>query len=242
MSTNIPVERRKEISQCLGVKEVEKHDKYLGLPTLGRSKRQVFVGIVERVSQKLKEWKEKSLSQAGNEVILKAVIQAFPSYAIEIEKEVARFFWGSTLEDNKCHWANWSKLTMAKTNGGVGFWELHYFNLAMLGKQLWGLMRDPNTLSARILHSNYFPRGDILNVGFDFKPSYLWRRLLSARDLVEKGRAWIVGNGKSISISNERRIGMDRLSTPGSAISEEWMDKKVESIIEVDTGLWNQLL
>lgn len=222
------------MSQCLGVKEVEKHDKYLGLPTLiGRSKWQVFAGIVERVGQKLKEWKEKSLSQAGKEVLLKAVIQAIPSYAMncflfplttcqEIEKEGARFFWGSTLEDRKCHWVNWSKLTTAKANGGVGFRGLHYFNLALLGKQLWGLMQDPKTLSARILRSKYFPRGDVLNAGLGFKPSYLWCSLLTARDLVKEGRAWIVGNGKSISIRNERWIGMDRLSTPRSAISEEW--------------------
>lgn len=59
----------------------KKHGKYLGLPTLiGRSKRHVYAKIVERVSQKMKDWKEKSLSQADKEVSLKAILQAIPSY------------------------------------------------------------------------------------------------------------------------------------------------------------------
>lgn len=38
MSTNISVEKRKELSTILGVKDVNKHMQYLGLPTLiGRS-------------------------------------------------------------------------------------------------------------------------------------------------------------------------------------------------------------
>lgn len=40
VSSNISVERRKELSDRLGVREVEQHSKYLGLPTLiGRSKK-----------------------------------------------------------------------------------------------------------------------------------------------------------------------------------------------------------
>lgn len=35
---------------------------------------------MDRVIQKLKDWKNKSLSQAGKEVLIKAVIQAIPSF------------------------------------------------------------------------------------------------------------------------------------------------------------------
>lgn len=118
----------------------------------------------------------------------------------------------------------------------MGFRELHYFNLAMLGKQLWGLMQNPNSLSARILRSKYFPRGDVLSAGLGFKPSYLWRSLSAARELVKEGMAWMVGNGKSISISKDRWIGTDKLNASRSAISDAWIEKRVESIIESDTG------
>lgn len=92
------------IRDRLGVSEVEQHKKYLGLPTLiGKSKKKVFGIILERVHKKLKGWKDKLLSKAEKEVLLKAVIQAIPSYAMsyflfpstlceEIEKAMARFF------------------------------------------------------------------------------------------------------------------------------------------------------
>lgn len=129
MNSNISADKRKELSLILGVREVESHSKYLGLPTLiGRSKKQVFAGITERVLQKMRDWKEKTLSQARKEVLIKTVIQAIPSYAMncflfpltlcqEIEKASARFFWGSTIEERKCHWAGWDILTTSKAKG-----------------------------------------------------------------------------------------------------------------------------
>lgn len=83
VSSNISGTMKTELSQLLGVKEVEQHTKYLGLPTLiGRSKKRVFAGTMERILQKIKDWKEKSLSQAGKEVLIKSVIQSIPSYVM----------------------------------------------------------------------------------------------------------------------------------------------------------------
>lgn len=58
---NIQEEKRREICSILGVIEVAQHSKYLGLPTLiGRSKKAVFATIVEKIMQKMKDWKEKN--------------------------------------------------------------------------------------------------------------------------------------------------------------------------------------
>jgi hypothetical protein len=60
-------------------------EKYLGLLALvGRSKKMTFAGIQGRVCKKLKGWKEKFLSQAGREVLLKVVVQAIPTYSMSI--------------------------------------------------------------------------------------------------------------------------------------------------------------
>lgn len=50
----------------MGVKTMNGHSKYLGLlAVFGRSKKEVFALVVERVSKKIKGWKEKFLSRAG---------------------------------------------------------------------------------------------------------------------------------------------------------------------------------
>ena len=55
--------------------------KYLGLPSLiGRSKKQVFTEIKERVGKKMLGWKEKLLSIGGKEILIKVVVQAMPTY------------------------------------------------------------------------------------------------------------------------------------------------------------------
>ncbi|KAL0307005.1 UNVERIFIED_CONTAM: hypothetical protein Sradi_6117800 [Sesamum radiatum] len=65
----------------IGVEVVNKHEKYLGLPTVGgRSKREMFVSLKNRAWSKMQGWGAKRLSQAGRMVLIKVVAQAIPTY------------------------------------------------------------------------------------------------------------------------------------------------------------------
>lgn len=56
-------------------------EKYLGLlAVVGKSKNKTFASIKGRVRVKLSGWKEKLLSQAGREILIKAMIEAIPTY------------------------------------------------------------------------------------------------------------------------------------------------------------------
>ena len=82
------------------------HTKYLGLPSIiGRSKKLVFAEIKEKVGKKLVGWKGKLLSVVGKKVLIKAVVQAIPTYTISyfqlpkslcevLEKLMRSFWWG----------------------------------------------------------------------------------------------------------------------------------------------------
>ena len=75
------------ITNYLGIKEVATHDKYLGLPTIiGRSKSAVFSSIKDRIWQKIHDWNEHRLSRARKEVMIKAVVQAIPTYSMSCFK------------------------------------------------------------------------------------------------------------------------------------------------------------
>ncbi|KAL5560825.1 hypothetical protein UlMin_037036 [Ulmus minor] len=71
----------------LGIPRVRCHEKYLGLPCFtGKNKQGIFSSIKDRVWNKLCGWKSKLLSAGGREVLSKAVIQAIPSYAMNLFK------------------------------------------------------------------------------------------------------------------------------------------------------------
>jgi hypothetical protein len=98
-----------------GLQATQKYEKYLGLTTLvGKSRSKAFKNIKDRVWDWLQSWKVNFLSQAGKEVLLKAVIQAIPTYGMsvfllpvtlckEINRLMQRFWWGHKENNSKIH-------------------------------------------------------------------------------------------------------------------------------------------
>ena len=65
---------KEEIKNVLGVNEIRSYERYLGLPSLvGLGKKSSFSYIKERMWRKLQGWEGKLLSQAGREVLIKAI-------------------------------------------------------------------------------------------------------------------------------------------------------------------------
>lgn len=84
---SISLETREHIKEELGVPEIRKYEKYLGLPSLvGRNKKASFNYIKEWIWRKIQGWKEKLLSQARREILIKVVVQAFPIYTMSCFK------------------------------------------------------------------------------------------------------------------------------------------------------------
>lgn len=57
----------------------------------------------------------------------------------------------------KTAWVAWDSMTMPKYKGGMGFRDIEIFNLALLARQVWCIISEPDTLSAKVLKSVYFP-------------------------------------------------------------------------------------
>ncbi|XP_042950197.1 uncharacterized protein LOC122282305 [Carya illinoinensis] len=143
-SSNTPTAVRRQIQREAGVPVCGNYEKYLGLPAMiGRSRYNTFREVKERVWARLNNWKNLFLSQAGKEILLKAVIQAIPTYSMsvfmlprrickQISSLMARFWWGHKEKDNKIQWRSWDKLGDSKRDGGLGFRDLECFNQAML--------------------------------------------------------------------------------------------------------------
>ena len=95
---------------------------------------------------------------------------------------------------------------MPKCRGGMGFQDLHSFNLAMLAKQVWRLLSAPDSLCARVLRARYYPNGRLLNARVKSGSSYTWQSVMVGLQCFKKGYIWRVGDGTQINIWDDHWI------------------------------------
>ena len=62
--------------------------------------------------------------------------------------------WNENGDKKKIHWVAWDKLCESKDNGGLSFRDIEDFNQALLAKQAWKLLNEPNCLLARFLRAD----------------------------------------------------------------------------------------
>jgi hypothetical protein len=112
---------------------------------VGKSRVAAFMGVKNRIWERINGWKEKFFSQAGKEVLLKAVIQSIPTYTMsvfqlpktlckDINSMMAKFWWGHKGSDARIAWMSWERMGRAKVKGGMGYRDLENFNMALLAK------------------------------------------------------------------------------------------------------------
>uniref|UniRef100_A0A803P795 Reverse transcriptase domain-containing protein n=1 Tax=Cannabis sativa TaxID=3483 RepID=A0A803P795_CANSA len=119
-STNTVNHVREDINSLLQMPQADERSMYLGLPsTMGRNKSAVLGFLKDRVRKKLQGWDSKVLSCCK-----------------DIESTMARFWWKISSKENKgIPWMSWDRMCNSKNNRGLGFRNLHDFNLVLLGKQ-----------------------------------------------------------------------------------------------------------
>jgi hypothetical protein len=239
------------ITASAGLQASSNLDKYLGLQALiGRSKTPSFADMRGRVHKRLKGWKEKFLSQAGREILIKAVVQAIPTYSMSIFKlpkalcrslnsMMNRFWWGRKQDERGTCWKSWTILGVAKKKGGMGFRDLETFNLALLAKQGWRLIQQPGSLLSRIMCEKYYPNSSFMHALLGHNPSYAWRSFVASKDILKKGLQWRIGNGISTKIWGDQWLPIlgKRLNyNPAKGLDP---DTRVCSLIDRQSGGWN---
>lgn len=164
-----------------------------------------------KVLSKISNWQHKLFSSGGKEILIKAVAQAVPAYAMsmfkiplglcnDIPRAMTRFWWGAKEDKKGIHWGKLEKLSYAKIKGGLGFRDVSCFNQVLLAKQGWRLLQNPESLVAKVIKARYYKNTDFLNAKVGLSPSFIWRSILWGRQVLQKGTRWRIGNGEKIQI------------------------------------------
>ena len=147
---------------------------------------------------------------------------------------IRKFWWGSKEGKRKPHWVFWQTMTQPKGMGGLGFKDFELFNLAMLARQAWRLLQNPEAVSAWLLKRIY-----VLPATLGSHPSQIWRAIVEGRDILNQGLIRRVCNGNTTHIWNDNWLPRDemlhpygcRVQNPPSLVSE---------LIDHTTATWNR--
>lgn len=93
---------------------------------------------------------------------------------------------------------NWDKVCTPQGMGGLGFKDLRLFNIALLGRQLWRLVHNKETLCYQVLSSKYFPDRDPFKPKNIDKLTYVWSSICSATNALRNKFDWKVGDERGI--------------------------------------------
>ncbi|KAH9665893.1 putative reverse transcriptase/RNA-dependent DNA polymerase [Citrus sinensis] len=251
-SANVLADVASQVCGVLAVNVTSDHGAYLGLPScIGRNKRAVFQSIRDKVWQKLQVWNIRLLSRAGKEVLLKTVAQAMPNYVMnvyllpldlckELKIMMNSFWWGGKRNGGGgINWMKWERMCKPKDFGGLGFKQIHIFNVAMLGKQVWKLLTSPTSFVAKVLEARYFPRSSIFDANLGFNPSFIWRSIMAAKEVVIRGSRIQIGSGKQVLIGKDSWLPDLEDGFTTSELPKEIVMAPVCSLMVADERRWD---
>ena len=130
-------------------------------------------------------------------------------------------------------------MTQPKGMGGLGFKDFELFNLAMLAKQAWRLLQEPDSLSARILKSIYYPSCSILEASLGNHLSQICRAIIEGRDTLKMGLIKCIGTGESTKIWEDNWLHREKMMKPYGCVIQN-LPLLVSELIDHTSASWDR--
>ncbi|GJW97775.1 putative reverse transcriptase domain, reverse transcriptase zinc-binding domain protein [Tanacetum coccineum] len=152
--------------------------KYLGVPLI--STRLVYRDckeLIEKVQNRIWDWKNKSLSAAGRLQLLPSVIGSMHIYwasifilptriLLDLEQLMRGFLWcQGDIRKGKAKVA-WDVVCLPKKEGGLGIRKLDVFNKALMISHIWSLLNRKESFWVRWIHAYKVNGRSFWNVPF----------------------------------------------------------------------------
>lgn len=76
-------------------------------------------------------------------------------------------------------------------------------NTALLAKQAWRIIQEPQSIWSSTLKGVYFPNSDLWAAKTQRGCSWVWKSMLQGRELLKKGGRWAIGLGEGIFLTED---------------------------------------
>jgi len=182
-------------------------EKYLGFPMMhGRLQRKDFEFLEEKISQRLATWQHNLLNKAGCITLMKSVLNSIPNYYMQvawlpqstcesIDRMARNFLWKDN-SNSGIHLVGWNKITKPKKLGGLGIRKARDANTSILGKLVWSIHQNCDSLWVQVLKHKYIKDEVFLNI--NKKPgSVTWNAIMKALLALREGFELRLGDGNS---------------------------------------------
>lgn len=90
----------------------------------------------------------------------------------ELERFMPNIWWDQKKEERKIHWIVWDKIYRSKFKGGLGFKNLHTFNISFLAKQAWRVVQNEESLLHQVYKAKYFLHSHFFYAKLGHNPFY----------------------------------------------------------------------
>lgn len=152
----------------------------------------------------------------------------------QIQIVLTRFWWDAKPDVRKLSWVAWSKLTLPKREGGLGFREIEKFNEELLAKLAWRVLKFPTSLLSQALIGKYCHTNHFLTAAAPNSALHGWRGVLAGNEVLLKGLGWIVGTGQNINIWSDPWLSTSYPLCSMGPPTEANKDLKVSDLLEVN--------
>ncbi|GKA99204.1 RNA-directed DNA polymerase, eukaryota, reverse transcriptase zinc-binding domain protein [Tanacetum coccineum] len=228
--------------------------KYLGVPLVSswliyRDCKELF----ERVHNRIKDWKNKSLSAAGRLQLVQSVIGSMHVYwasvfilpsrvLLDIEQLMRGFLWCQGERQKGKSKVAWEVVCLPKKEGGLGLRRLDLFNKALMVTHIWNLLSRKESLWVKWIHVYKLRGRNFFEIPFRGNMTWGWRKILQLRPLIRDHIWYRIGDGATCSLWFDRWCPSSPLASIVSTrdIHRAGLDmfSKVKDVIHNGDWLW----
>ncbi|GJV92051.1 hypothetical protein Tco_1539864 [Tanacetum coccineum] len=168
--------------------------KYLGVPLISsRLLNKDCKVLVEQARNRIRDWKNKSLSFAGRLQLCKSVISS-----MQVRRKLK---------------VSWDDICLPKHEGGLGIRCLRVFNISLMTTHIWNIVSHKDSPWVRWIHMYKLKNRTFWDIRPKVSMSWGWRKILQLRDIV-KPYFWMrMGNGLKASLWHNTWCNQSPLSS-----------------------------